>query len=258
MYKKIIACLDCKDGRLVKGVKFKDIKELADPVERAAYYINEGIDEIVYYDITASTEKRRNRLDIAKAIGKLCSENNVPFTIGGGIKSIEDIEEAFDAGATKVSINTAAVINPGLIKEASEKFGSDRIMIALDGRRNNEDSWNVYLKGGQEDTGLDVIKTAIELEKLGAGEICMNSIDEDGAKSGYDLKLIEELSKKLNIPIIASGGAGTLEHFKEAFDAGASSALGASVFHFDELDIHDIKRYLIFKKIDVDWSKYEL
>lgn len=258
MYKKIIACLDCKDGKLVKGVGFKNIKELADPVERAEYYIKEGIDEIVYYDITASTENRGNRLDVAKAIGKLCLENKIPFTIGGGIKSINDIEEAFEAGATKVSINTAAVINPELIKQAAEEFGSERIMIALDGRRNNKGSWNVYLKGGQENTGLDVINTAIGLEKLGAGEICMNSIDEDGLKGGYDLKLIEELSNKLNIPIIASGGAGTLEHFKEAFDAGASSALGASVFHFDELDVHDIKRFLIFKKINVDWSKYEL
>lgn len=257
MYKKIVACLDCKNGKLVKGVKFKEIKEIADPVERAKYYIDEGADEIIYYDIAASNEGRGNQFEIAEEIGKLASKKGVPFTVGGGIKSIEDIEEALKVGATKVSINTAAILNPDLVKEASEKFGKDKIVVALDGKRNSLGTWNVYLKGGQENTGLDVLEIAKKLEASGAGELCMNSIDGDGSKGGYDLALIKALNKELSIPVIASGGAGKLEHFKEAFEAGADSALGASVFHFDEIDIHDLKRYLLFKNIEVDWSNYE-
>ncbi len=257
MYKKIVACLDCKDGKLVKGVKFKEVKEIADPVERAKYYIDEGVDEIIYYDIAASNEGRGNQLEIAKKIGEMTKKKNIPFTVGGGIKSIEDIEDALNAGATKVSINTAAIMNPDLVKESSEKFGKEKIVVAIDGKRNSSGSWDVYLKGGSENTGLDVIEIAKKLEDYGAGELCMNSIDGDGSKMGYDLELLKELKDKLTIPIIASGGAGKLEHFKEAFEAGATSALGASVFHFDEIDIHDLKRYLLFKNIEVDWSNYE-
>lgn len=257
MYKKIVACLDCKDGKLVKGVKFKEIKEIADPVERAKLYIDEGADEIIYYDIAASNESRGNQLEIAKKIAEFTNIKNIPFTVGGGIKSLEDIEEALNAGATKVSINTAAVLNPNIVKEASEKFGKEKIVVALDGMKNSSGTWDVYLKGGQENTGLDVLEVAKKLENLGAGELCMNSIDGDGSKSGYDLELLKALNEELSIPVIASGGAGKLEHFKEAFEAGASSALGASVFHFDEIDIHDLKRYLLFKNIEVDWSNYE-
>ncbi|WP_099202995.1 imidazole glycerol phosphate synthase subunit HisF [Miniphocaeibacter massiliensis] len=257
MMKKIVACLDCKDGKLVKGVNFVDIKEIADPVERAKYYADEGIDELVYYDITASNEGRGNRIDVAKKIAEICNEKNIPFTVGGGIATLEDIEEVFKAGADKVSINTAAIKRPEFIKEASEKFGSQKIMVALDGKKNEKGSWNVYVKGGTEDTGIDVIELAKKFEKFGAGELCMNSIDGDGSKLGYDLELTRRLNEELNIPVIASGGAGTMEHFKEAFDNGADSALGASVFHFNEIDIHDLKRYLIFKNIEIDWSCYE-
>ncbi|HHX68596.1 MAG TPA: imidazole glycerol phosphate synthase subunit HisF [Gallicola sp.] len=256
--KKIVACLDCKDGKLVKGVQFTDIKEIADPVDRAAYYIEEGIDEIIYYDISASNEGRKNQIEIARRIAEICKSKNIPFTVGGGISTLEDIQEALDAGATKVSINTAAVKNPQFIKEASEKFGKDKIVVAIDGKKNENNSWDVYIKGGKENTGIDVIEFAKKLEELGAGELCMNSIDGDGAKKGYDLELTKQLRNNLTIPIIASGGAGKLEHFKEAFEAGANSALGASVFHFDEIDIHDLKRYLLFKNIEIDWSSYEL
>lgn len=256
--KKIVACLDCKDGKLVKGIKFSDIKEIADPVDRAKYYIDEGIDEIIYYDITASNDGRKTQMDTAKKIADLCLEANIPFTVGGGINSVEDIENILKSGATKVSINTSAVKRPEFVKEASEKFGKDKIVVAIDGKRNNMGSWDVYLKGGKENTGIDVIELAKEFEKNGAGELCMNSIDGDGSKMGYDLDLISELKKNIDIPIIASGGAGKMEHFKEALEIGASSALGASVFHFDEIDIHDLKRYLIFKNLEIDWSNYEL
>ncbi|MDL2310414.1 imidazole glycerol phosphate synthase subunit HisF [Peptostreptococcaceae bacterium OttesenSCG-928-C18] len=257
MVKKIIACLDCKDGKLVKGVNFVDIKEIADPVERAKYYAEEGIDELVYYDITASNEGRGNRIDVAKKIAKICKDKNIPFTVGGGVSSLEDIQEILDAGASKVSINTYAIKRPELIKEASEKFGSSKIMVAIDGKRNNSGSWNVYIKGGTEDTGIDVIELAKKFEEFGAGELCMNSIDGDGSKEGYDLELTRKLNSELTIPVIASGGAGKIEDFKEVFENGADVALGASVFHFDEIKIKELKKYLLSKNIEVDWSKYE-
>lgn len=255
---KIIACLDCRNGKLVKGVKFADIKEIADPVERARYYIEEGIDELIYYDIIASSNGEKTRTDIVEKIVKLCKDSNVPFTVGGGINTLDDIENLLNLGVSKVSINSEAVKNPDFIKKASEKFGKKIIVAAIDGKRNSKGSWDVYLNGGKDNTGIDVLELAKKFEKLGAGELCMNSIDGDGAKTGFDLKLTKILSENLNIPIIASGGAGKLEHFKDALEAGATSVLGASVFHFDEINIHDLKRYLIFKNFDIDWSSYEL
>lgn len=238
--KRIIPCLDVRSGRVVKGRKFEGIQDVEDPVKLAKKYNDEGADELVFYDITASYEERDIFIDIVK---KVAEQVNIPFTVGGGIRTVEDFKKVLRAGADKVSINSQAVQNPNLIKEAAEIFGNQCVMLSIDAKKSG-DSWDVYIKGGRENTGMDVIEWAKKGEELGAGEICINSIDEDGVKNGYDLELNERLSKELSIPIIASGGAGKMEHFRDVLKIGSDAALAASVFHYDEIKIPDLKNYL--------------
>ncbi|MCX8029845.1 MAG: imidazole glycerol phosphate synthase subunit HisF [Brevinematales bacterium] len=239
--KRIIPCLDIDKGRVVKGVKFAKIIDAGDPVENAIVYNNNGADEIVFLDITASYEERHTLVEVAR---KVADNISIPFTIGGGIRTIEDIREMLLAGADKVSINTSAVKNPRLISEGAEKFGSQCIVVAIDTKKVNG-RHKVFIKGGREETSLETIEWAIEVEKLGAGEILLTSIDADGTKDGYDIEILKEVSKNVKIPVIASGGAGKKEHFLEVFTkTTCTAALAASVFHFREIDIQDLKEYL--------------
>ncbi|MDO5717748.1 MAG: bifunctional phosphoribosyl-AMP cyclohydrolase/phosphoribosyl-ATP diphosphatase HisIE [Tissierellia bacterium] len=244
--KKVVACLDVAKGMLVKGIKFDEIVSIKDPVEAGLKYVEDGVDELVYYDISATVE---DRSIFEKPIEEISRKISIPFTVGGGIKSIEDIDRVFKLGADKVSINSAALTNPEFIKEASKKFGSDRIMGSMDVKK-VDGKYIVFRGAGKVATSLDAIEWAVELEKLGAGELCINSIDNDGMKEGYDLKLLKEISSRVSIPIIASGGAGKYEHFIEAYDAGASAALGASVFHFGILDIKKLNEYIFDYEIE--------
>jgi cyclase len=240
------------DNRVVKGKKFENIVDVNSPQALAQYYCESGADEIIFYDITASIEKRKTNL---KYIEDATSKINIPFCVGGGISSIEDFKNCMDIGASKVSINSAAIKNPDLIKDASSKFGSKSVVLAIDAKRNNEGSWNVYLKGGKENTGLDAIKWAKKGAYLGAGEIVVNSIDGDGMKNGYDIELFKAIKNSVNIPIIASGGAGKFEDFYNAIVlAKIDGVLAASVFHFGEIKINDLKKYLNDKGVAV---KYE-
>ena len=246
--KRIIPCLDVKKERVVKGTKFVDLKDAGDPVELAKYYNEQGADELSFLDITASYENRKIIIDIIK---KVAEQVFIPLSVGGGINSIETIRELLNAGAEKVSIGTAAVKNPNLIREASQKFGSQAIVVSIDAKRKNN-AWTVYIKGGREDANIDALGFGKKMEKLGAGEILLNSIDMDGTKQGYDLKLNKKFSEELNIPIIASGGAGTLEHIKEVLTEGkADAALAASIFHYKKYTIIDVKKYLKKNKIEV-------
>jgi len=250
---KVIPCLDIRDGRVVKGVKFINLRDACDPVEAAETYSGEGADEIVFLDIVASLEGRKTRLEWVK---KVCEKVGVPFTVGGGISSLDDMNALFDLGVDKVSINTAAVKNPELVKEASQKFGKERLVVAIDGRKNPAKSGlprlEVVVKGGTEGTGLDLVKWARKVETLGAGEILLTSKDADGTKDGYDLEMTRAVAEAINIPVTASGGAGKLEHFYEAVAVGKASAiLAASVFHFGEISIPEVKEYLRSKGIPV-------
>lgn len=238
---KILPCLDVDKGRVVKGRKFQDIQDVADPVELAKRYNEAGADELVFYDITASTEERNIFIDVVEKVAKAIS---IPFTVGGGLRTVDDIERVLAAGADKVSINSAAVKQPDIIQEAAEKFGSHCVVLSLDAKNVTDNKWNVYTKGGQHDTGMDAIEWAKRGEQLGAGEIVVNSIDADGEKDGYDLELTEKIAEAVHIPVVASGGAGKKEHFKEAFEAGAAVALAASVFHYNEISIPELKQYL--------------
>jgi len=246
--KRIIPCLDVDHGRVVKGKKFQNIQDVADPVELGRFYSDQCADELVFYDITASNEERDIFINIVE---KVAENINIPFTIGGGIRTVEDFRKVLLAGADKVSVNSAAVTNPNLIKEASLKFGSQCVVLSIDAKRNEKGSWDVYIRGARENTGLDVVEWAKRGESLGAGEICINSIDADGVKEGYDIELNKRLSQELNIPIIASGGAGNMAHFKEVLDWGADAALAASVFHYKEITIPSLKDYLHSNKIPV-------
>lgn len=253
--KKIIACLDVDKGRVVKGKKFQNIKEVADPVDLAKQYNANLVDELVLYDITASTEERDIFLDVVENVAKVIT---VPFTVGGGIRSIEDIQKVLAAGADKVSINSAAIKNPDFIKEAAETFGSSVIVFAMDAKQVAPEKWTVHAQGGSADTGIDAIEWAIKGEALGAGEIVVNAIDEDGEKTGYNLSLTKKIADAVNIPVVASGGAGKKEHFAEVLkNGGADAALAASVFHYGEIEIPALKRYLEeeniqFRRIDND------
>ena len=248
--KRIIPCLDVKDGRVVKGVNFVDLADAGDPVECAAVYNREGADELVFLDITASSDQRRTVVDMVRAVAR---EVFIPFTVGGGIRSVEDMKEILREGADKISINTSAVKNPDLIREGAEKFGRQCIVVAIDARRRKEGSgWTVYIKGGREDTGLDAVEWARKAEALGAGEILLTSMDGDGTKAGYDILLTRAISEAVGIPVIASGGAGTPEHFADALTEGkADAALAASLFHFHELSIAEVKHFLAGKGIPV-------
>jgi len=252
--KRIIPCLDVKEGRVVKGVNFLDLIDAGDPVEQAAFYDKEGADELVFLDITASHEKRYIMLDV---VNKVAEKVFIPFTVGGGINDIETIREILSAGADKVSINTAAIENPEFIQEASAKFGSQCIVLAIDAKRDTEASgtkasWKVYTHGGRTPTGLDAIEWAKKGESLGAGEILLTSMDSDGTKEGYDLELTSAIAKSVKIPVIASGGAGTNEDIYDALTKGmADAALLASLLHFRELTIAEIKKYLAGKGVNV-------
>jgi len=246
--KRIIPCLDVDEGRVVKGVNFVDIRDAGDPVELASLYDEKGADELVFLDITASSDKRKIMLDIVR---RTAEEVFIPFTIGGGIRSTEDMRELLNAGADKVSINSAAVKNPELIQQGARKFGSQCIVVAIDAKREGN-SWTVYIHGGRKNTGRDAVDWAQEAEELGAGEILLTSMDGDGTKDGYDLELTRAIAEAVNIPVIASGGAGNLEHIKEAFTEGrADAALAASIFHFQEYTIQEVKDYLEAEGVNV-------
>ncbi len=239
--KRIIPCLDVKDGRVVKGVNFVGLKDAGDPVEVAKRYNDEGADEITFLDITATYENRDTIVHIVEEVAK---EVFIPLTVGGGIRTLEDIYKLLHVGCDKVSINSAAVDRPEFIDEGAKRFGSQCIVVAIDAKRVG-DSWNVFVSGGRKDTGKDVLAWAKEVYERGAGEILLTSMDKDGTKDGYDLALTKAVSECVDIPVIASGGAGTMEHIKEAFTQGeADAALAASIFHYREINILDLKRYL--------------
>ncbi len=249
---KIIPCLDVRNGRVVKGKKFMDIEDVDDPEVLAAYYSQAGADEMYFYDITASNEDRSISKDF---VDKVAAKTSIPFGIGGGISTIADVEEIFRRGATKASINTGALKNPDFIREASEKFGSDRIVLSVDIKKVGVNQWHVFAKGGREDTGIDAMEWVKKCEALGAGEMVINSIDADGTKDGYDIELLKEIKKHVNVPIVASGGAGKMEDFLEAVEkADADGLLAASVFHFKEIDIGDLKEYLRDHGVEVNES----
>jgi cyclase len=235
---RIIPCLDIKDGRTVKGINFEGLRDAGDPVELAQRYSDEGADELVFLDITATIDKRKTLIEL---VTRIAQQINIPFTVGGGIKSVDEIEALLKAGADKVSLNSSIVKNPALISEASDRFGAQAIVAAVDAKRHG-DHWNVYIKGGTEDTGLDALEWMKEVEKRGAGEILLTSMDKDGTKSGFDIELMQKVHEFISIPVIASGGAGTIEHCIEAVQAGHSDAvLAASIFHFREIEIDDLK-----------------
>lgn len=239
--KRIIPCLDVNHGRVVKGKQFHHLKDVDDPVALGKFYSDSGADELVFYDITATHEGRETFVDTVKAIAE---ELTIPFTVGGGIRKADDFRTMLLAGADKVSVNSAAVMHPEIIRESAERFGNQCVVLSIDGKRNDDGGWDVYIEGGRKNTGISVLKWARKGMELGAGEICMNSIDTDGEKNGYDLELMHVLSEQLSIPVIASGGAGRMEDFLKAFEAGSDAALAASVFHFGEIAIPDLKKYL--------------
>lgn len=241
--KRIIPCLDVHNGRVVKGVNFVNLRDAGDPVEIAKMYNEAGADELVFLDITATHEARSTVLDMARKVAETVF---IPFTIGGGIKTVEDFRLLLKEGADKISINSSAIKNPRLISDAADKFGRQCVMVAIDAKRRADNSgWNVYVNGGRIDTGIDALEWAVKADKLGAGEILLTSMDCDGTKSGYDIELTRTISENVSIPVIASGGAGTMEHFKDALTVGkADAVLAASLFHFREIEISDLKNYL--------------
>lgn len=240
--KRIIPCLDVKNGRVVKGVNFVNLKDAGDPVEIASYYNKSMADELVFLDITASSDARDIMLDVVK---RTAEQVFIPLTVGGGIRTIEDFRKILSAGADKISVNSAALKRPELIKQAAEKFGNQCVVVAIDAKARENGGFDVYLNGGQVNTGRDAVEWALEAEDLGAGEILLTSMDCDGVKNGYDIALTKAISSAVNIPVIASGGAGKKEHFYDALTEGeADAALAASLFHFRELEIKDLKQYL--------------
>lgn len=246
--KRIIPCLDVNHGRVVKGKQFHHLQDVDDPVALGKYYSDSGADELVFYDITATHEGRETFVDTVKAIAE---ELTIPFTVGGGIRKADDFRTMLLAGADKVSVNSAAVMHPEIIRESAERFGNQCVVLSIDSKRNDQGGWDVYIEGGRKNTGISVLEWARKGMELGAGEICMNSIDTDGEKKGYDLELMHTLAEQLSIPVIASGGAGKMEDFLKAFEAGSDAALAASVFHFGEIAIPDLKEYLVAHGIPV-------
>jgi len=247
--KRIIPCLDVKDGRVVKGINFINLRDAGDPVENAARYSEEGADEIVFLDITATIEGRKTMLNV---VSRTAEQVFIPLTVGGGIRTLEDIRELLKSGADKVSINTAAVKNPSLIREASEKFGSQCIVVAVDGKYISNGKWEVYINSGRTPTGIQVLDWVKKVEKLGAGEILLTSIDADGTQEGYDIELTRMVSEEVSIPVIASGGAGNPFHFYQVLTKGkADAALAASLFHYGALTIPELKKYLQEKGVEV-------
>ena len=247
--KRIIPCLDVKNGRVVKGMSFVNLVDAGDPVESAMQYDRQGADELVFLDITASSDSRAITIDMVEQVANAIF---IPFTVGGGIRSVDDFNALLRAGADKVSVNSAAVHRPELISEAAYKFGSQCVVAAIDAKRRGDGTWEVYINGGRKPVGLDAVEWAVRCEQLGAGEILLTSMDEDGQKKGYDLALTRAVSERVGIPVIASGGAGALSHFYDAFTEGkADAVLAASLFHFGEIPIPELKRYLHEKNIPV-------
>jgi cyclase len=247
--KRIIPCLDVDGGRVVKGVNFVGLRDAGDPVEVARRYNQEGADEITFLDIGASHEGRDTIVDVVK---KVASEVFIPLTVGGGIRKLDDIYNLLNVGCDKVSINSSAVVRPDFIDEGAKRFGSQCIVVAIDVKKVSRGTYNVFVKGGREDTGIDAVEWAKEVYNRGAGEILLTSMDTDGAKTGFELDITKQISSSVDIPVIASGGAGTMEHIKDAFTkGGAEAALAASIFHFKEIDIMDLKRYLRDNEIPV-------
>ena len=248
--KRIIPCLDVHNGRVVKGINFVNLKDAGDPVEIAAAYDKAGADELVFLDITASSDARNIMIDMVKRVAETVF---IPFTVGGGIRTVDDFKAILREGADKISINSSAINNPTLISEAADKFGSQCVVVAIDARRRADGSgWNIYKNGGRVDVGIDAVEWAMKVNQLGAGEILLTSMDSDGTKAGYDLELTRLISENVSIPVIASGGAGTKEHFYEALTEGkADAALAASLFHYKELEIDEVKRYLKNREVEV-------
>jgi len=248
--KRIIPCLDVTNGRVMKGINFINLTDVGDPVEIAEFYNKEGADEIVFLDITATHEGRKTMIDVIK---KTAQKVFIPLTVGGGIKTIEDFKEILRAGADKISVNSAAIRNPRLITDASKKYGSQCVVVAIDGKKNDDGlGWHVVINGGRINTGLDAIEWAKKVEELGAGEILLTSMDADGTKKGYDIEFINAITDIVNIPVIASGGCGKLEDFYDVFaQSGADAALAASLFHYKELSIKEVKRYLKSEGVEV-------
>ena len=247
--KRIIPCLDVNKGRVVKGVNFVNLRDAGDPVEIAKAYDAAGADEVVFLDITASNEARETVVDMVRAVA---ANVFIPFTVGGGIRTVEDFRRLLREGADKISVNSAAIDRPALLSEAADKFGSQCVVLAIDAKRREGGGWNIYKHGGRLDTGIDAVEWAVQAERLGAGEILLTSMDCDGTKAGYDLELTRAIADAVSIPVIASGGAGTMEHFYEALTTGgADAALAASLFHYKELEIMQVKRYLADKGVPV-------
>ena len=244
---RIIPCLDVKNGRVVKGINFLDLKDAGDPVEQAKIYSDGGADEICFLDITASNENRDTIYDVVERTSKNCF---VPLTVGGGVRSVEDINKLLNCGADKVSINTAAVQNSEVVNESSKRFGSQCIVVAIDAKKNGE-NWEIFTHGGRNSTGINAIEFALKMEDCGAGELLVTSMDKDGTQSGYDIELMTTISSNVNIPVIASGGVGTLDHLAEGIKSGASAVLAASIFHYGTYSITEAKQYLASKDIPV-------
>ena len=248
--KRIIPCLDVSNGRVVKGVNFVDLRDAGDPVEIAKAYNEAGADELVFLDITASSDQRNTVADMVRKVAECVF---IPFTVGGGIRTVEDFRAILREGADKISINSSAINTPNLIREAAEKFGSQCVVVAIDAKKRADGSgWNIYKNGGRIDVGIDAVEWAKEVESLGAGEILLTSMDCDGTKDGYNLELTKTIAEQVSIPVIASGGAGKLEHFRTVFtEGGADAALAASLFHYKELEIREVKEYLKKEGISV-------
>ncbi len=248
--KRIIPCLDVNNGRVVKGINFVNLRDAGDPVEVAAAYDKAGADEVVFLDITATSDARETVVDMVR---KVAEKVFIPFTVGGGIRTVEDFKVLLREGADKISINSSAINNPRLISDAADKFGSQCVVVAIDARKRADGSgWNIYKNGGRIDVGMDAVEWAMQADRLGAGEILLTSMDCDGTKAGYDIELTRQIAENVSIPVIASGGAGTKEHFYEALtDGKADAALAASLFHYKELEIMDLKNYLSDKGLPV-------
>ncbi len=238
---RIIPCLDVKKGRVVKGINFENLIDAGDPVAQAKFYYEQGADELCFLDIAASEENRGVILDVVKKVAEVCF---IPFTVGGGIKEIQDFSNLLKCGADKVSVNSAAIKNPNLISEASNKFGAQCVVVAIDAKKNSSGNYEIFTHGGKAPTGIDAIEWAKKSEALGAGELLVTSMDRDGTKSGYDLELLQKIASQVTIPVIASGGVGNLEHLRDGIKAGASAVLAASIFHFKEYSIKQAKDFL--------------
>lgn len=247
--KRIIPCLDVNNGRVVKGTNFVNLRDAGDPIEVGRQYDKAGADELVFLDITASSDARNIKAELVRKVAETIF---IPFTVGGGIRSVEDFKMILREGADKVAVNSAAIMNPSLISEAAEKFGSQCVVVAIDAKRRADGGFNIFKNGGRIDMGIDAVEWAVKAEKLGAGEILLTSMDCDGTKAGYDIELTKMVSESVTIPVIASGGAGTKEHFYEALtEGGADAALAASLFHYKELEINEVKKYLRDKQVSV-------